>query len=51
MHRYFGVTATVQRLQWRLLIVDGDGISVGLIVEQSLGMQHFQVDSFEERSA
>ncbi len=47
MHRYFGVTATVQRLQWRLLIVDGDGISVGLIVEQSLGMQHFQEDSFE----
>jgi hypothetical protein len=27
----------MQRLQWRLLIVDGDGISVGLIVEQSLG--------------
>lgn len=47
LHRYLGVTATVQRLQWRLLIVHADEISVGLIVEQSLGMQHFQQDSFE----
>ncbi|HET6472636.1 MAG TPA: chemotaxis protein CheW [Pseudomonadales bacterium] len=47
LHRYFGVSATVQRMQWRLLIVEGEGSSVGLIVEQSLGMQHFQVDSFE----
>jgi twitching motility protein PilI len=39
LHRYLGVTATVQRLQWRLLIVHAD--------EQSLGMQHFQQDSFE----
>jgi twitching motility protein PilI len=47
LHRYFGATPTVQRMQWRLLIVEGEGSSVGLIVEQSLGMQHFQVDSFE----
>ena len=47
LHRYFGLTATVQRLQWRLLIVEGDESSVALIVEQSLGMQHFQEDSFE----
>ena len=47
LHRYFGVTPTVQRLQWRMIIVEGEGTSIGLIVEQSLGMQHFQVDSFE----
>lgn len=47
LHRYFGVTATVQRLQWRLLIVEADEITVGLVVEQSLGMQHFQEDGFE----
>jgi twitching motility protein PilI len=48
LHRYLGVTATVQRLQWRLLMVEADEVSVALIVEQSLGMQHFQQDSFED---
>jgi twitching motility protein PilI len=48
LHRYLGVTATVQRMQWRMLIVEADEIRVGLVVEQSLGMQHFQEDSFEE---
>ncbi len=48
LHRYLGLTATVQRMQWRMLIVEGDEIRVGLVVEQSLGMQHFQEDSFEE---
>jgi len=48
LHRYLGLTATVQRMQWRLLIVETGEIRVGLVVEQSLGMQHFQEDSFEE---
>jgi twitching motility protein PilI len=48
LHRYLGLTATVQRMQWRLLIVEAGEIRVGLVVEQSLGMQHFQEDSFEE---
>jgi len=47
LHRYLGATATVQRMQWRMLIVEVDDIRVGLVVEQSLGMQHFQEDSFE----
>jgi twitching motility protein PilI len=47
LHRYLGVTATVQRLQWRVLIIEVEEIRVGLVVEQSLGMQHFQEDSFE----
>jgi len=47
LHRYLGTTATVQRLQWRMLIVEADEVRVGLVVEQSLGMQHFQEDSFE----
>ena len=48
LHRYLGLTATVQRMQWRLLIVEAGEIRVGLVVEQSLGMQHFQEDNFEE---
>lgn len=48
VHRYLGVTPTTPRLQWRVLVVDAIEFRVGLIVEQSLGMQHFVTDSFED---
>jgi twitching motility protein PilI len=48
LHRYLGVTATTPRLQWRVFVVESPEFKVGLVVEQSLGMQHFLLDSFEE---
>jgi len=47
-HRYLGVAPTTPRVQWRVLVVDAIDFRVGLIVEQSLGMQHFVTDSFEQ---
>ena len=48
LHRYLGVTASTPRLQWRVFVVDAPEFRVGLVVEQSLGMQHFLLESFEE---
>jgi len=48
LHRFFGVTTTTPRLQWRVLVVDAPDFRVGLVVEQSLGLQHFVMESFEE---
>ena len=47
LHRYLGLTATIARLQWRVLVVEDAELVVGLVVEQSLGMLHFVEDSFE----
>ena len=47
MHRFLGLTVTMPSNQWRVLIVEDEDIAAGLIVEQSLGMQHFSEDSFE----
>ena len=48
MHRFLGLTGTMPANQWRVLIVEDEDIVAGLLVEQSLGMQHFNEDSFEE---
>jgi twitching motility protein PilI len=48
LHRFMGITATVPRTQWRVLVVEQGETVAGLLVEQSLGMQHFLDDSFEE---
>jgi twitching motility protein PilI len=48
LHRYLGVPTTTPRLQWRVLVVDSPEVRVGLIVEQSLGLQHFVAEGFEE---
>lgn len=48
LHRFLGVTPTTPRIQWRVLIVRTNEIQVGLVVEQSLGMQYFQTDAFED---
>ena len=51
LHDYLGMTKTLPRLQWRVLVVDDDDLVAGLLVEQSLGIQHFLEDSFEETTA
>ena len=48
LHRFLGVATTTPRLQWRVLVVEAPEYRVGLVVEQSLGLQHFVTDSFEE---
>lgn len=48
LSRYIGIASTVPRAQWRVLVVGNDELLVGLLVEQSLGIQHFLEDSFEE---
>lgn len=47
LHRYLGLATTVPRVQWRVLVVENDDVVAGLLVEQSLGMQHFLEDNFE----
>jgi twitching motility protein PilI len=47
LHRFLNMTATVARLQWRVLIVEDGDLIAGLLVEQSLGMLHFTEDSFD----
>lgn len=46
-HRYLGLTATVSRNQWRVLVIEAEEMVVGLVVEQSHGMQYFVEDNFE----
>src|SRR5512134_4033948 len=41
LHRFLGLTATVSRLQWRVLIVEEGDLIAGLLVEQSFVMLHF----------
>ncbi len=47
MHRFLGTSATVPRVNWRVLIVEDGDLIVGLVVEQSLGIQYFLEDSME----
>ncbi len=51
LHEYLGMTRTLPKSQWRVLVVDDDDLVAGLLVEQSLGIQHFLEDSFEETTA
>lgn len=50
LHEYLGLTPTLPMAQWRVLVVEDEDLVAGLLVEQSLGMQHFFEDSFEEAS-
>ncbi|MEZ5558472.1 MAG: chemotaxis protein CheW [Pseudomonadales bacterium] len=50
MHQYLDMAPTLPMAQWRVLVVERDLLVAGLLVEQSLGIQHFQQDSFEEAS-
>lgn len=51
LHEYLGLATTMPRAQWRVLVVEDNDIVAGFVVEQSLGIQHFLEDSFEETSA
>jgi twitching motility protein PilI len=47
LHQYLGMSPTLPMAQWRVLVVEEGNLVAGLLVEQSLGMQHFVQDSFE----
>ncbi len=51
LHDYFSMPPTLPMMQWRVLVVEDEDIAAGLVVEQSLGIQHFLEDSFEETAA
>ena len=51
LHDYFSMPPTLPMMQWRVLVVEDEDIAAGLVVEQSLGIQHFLEDSFEETTA
>jgi len=46
-HRYLGLTPTLSKHEWRLIVVEDGEIACGMVIEQSLGMQYFLEDSFE----
>lgn len=48
LHDFLGMTPTVPMAQWRVLVVEDDDLVAGLLVEQSLGIQHFLSASYEE---
>ena len=47
LHRYLDIETTLPQNQARLLVVEADGLTAGLLVEASLGIQHFMLSSFE----
>ena len=47
LHEFLDMPTTMPANQWRLLIVEDDDVVAGLLVEQSLGIQHFSEDSYE----
>ncbi len=48
LHEYLGMPTTLPVHQWRVLVVEEGDIVAGLVVEQSLGIQHFLEDSYED---
>ena len=48
LHDYLNMTPTLPMAQWRVLIVENDDLIAGLVVEQSLGIQHFLEGSYED---
>lgn len=51
LHDYLGMAPTVPMARWRVLIVEDRDLVAGLLVEQSLGIQHFLSASYEETTA
>lgn len=47
VHSFLGLTPTLPSSMWRVLLVEEGGVAAGLVVEQSLGLQHFAAESFE----
>ena len=50
LHEYLELPTTLPANQRRVLVVEDEDVVAGLLVEQSLGIQHFLEDSFEESS-
>jgi twitching motility protein PilI len=50
LHDFLDMTPTLPLSQWRVLVVDDQDVTAGLLVEQSLGIQHFLQDSYEATS-
>ncbi len=48
LHEYLEMTPTRPMSEWRVLMVEDEKLVIGLMVEQSLGIQHFLEGSFEE---
>jgi len=48
LHDYLDMTSTLPMAQWRVLVVEDEDLVAGFLVEQSLGIQHFLEESFEE---
>ncbi|MEM7000556.1 MAG: chemotaxis protein CheW [Pseudomonadota bacterium] len=47
VHEFLEMPSTVPQNQWRVLLVEDEDLVAGLVVEQSLGIQHFTEDSYE----
>ena len=48
MQKYLGINPASPRKDWRVLVVEDGDLVVGLLVEHSLGMQHFLEAGFED---
>ncbi len=48
MHQYLDVPTALPRKDWRVLVVEEGDLVAGLLIELSLGMQHFLEDGFVE---
>jgi twitching motility protein PilI len=48
LHDYLSMTPTLPMAQWRVLVVEDEDLVAGFLVEQSQGIQHFLVESFED---
>ncbi|MEM9621103.1 MAG: chemotaxis protein CheW [Pseudomonadota bacterium] len=51
LHEFLQVPTTLPTSQWRILVVEDGDIVAGLLVEQSLGIQHFLEENYEEQMA
>jgi len=51
LHDYTGMAPTVPMSRWRVLMVEDEDLVAGLLVEQSLGIQHFLSASYEDAIA
>ena len=47
LHAFLGLESTVASSHSRVLVVKQDDVTAGFLVEQSLGIQHFVMSSFE----
>ncbi len=51
LHEFLQLPTTLPMNQWRVLVVEDGDLVAGLLVEQSLGIQHFLEESYETQLA